>query len=162
MVLAAALSANRSGWLGIFIITVFGIVHSWRYYSKGYLILFFVLSIVYLGLVERYAEDVVDRKVAITREGYVSDYGRQLLIANSLLVGFENPIIGLGKDELHSEMGRRLNLSYAVDTHNLYGYLLGSGGLLTFATFFLYALSKTINLTVLSPEKRFLIWCINP
>jgi len=162
VVLATALSANRSGWLGIVFIILFGLVHSWRHYSRGYVFPFLVLGLLSFWLIRNYAEDVVERKVAVTQEGYISDYGRELLLFHSLQVGMENPFIGVGKDELHKEMAKRLVVSkLKVDTHNLYGYLMGSSGIFTFISFFviLYLVQRPV-LHLKSEQREILLWFI--
>ncbi len=136
------LSANRSGWLGLAVIFI-----SFFFYSGfrrttifiGAGIIFFA----YLAI-EKYASDIVERKREQTVGGYASDEGRQLLMKESFLVGIAHPILGIGKDELHREMARRLRVNRIgiklVDTHFLFGYIFGATGLFALLAFLFFLL----------------------
>jgi hypothetical protein len=134
------LSANRSGWVGlaiIFVAVIFVIG------IKGRTI-FFSLIVVLLSYyaVDQFASDIFSRKKSQTIEGYRSDVGRRMLMVESMVIGLENPLFGVGIDELHHQMASRLNLNrYGVqkmDTHFLPGYLFGATGIISFSLFFLF------------------------
>jgi hypothetical protein len=139
------LSANRSGWLGLVVVFI-----SFLFYSGFRKATIFIgASIVFFAYVaiEKYAGDIVERKREQTVEGYTSDIGRQQLMRESLLVGISHPIFGIGKDELHREMARRLHVNRVginqVDTHFLIGYIFGATGLFTLIAFLLFLLRLT-------------------
>jgi hypothetical protein len=142
IVIQTFLSANRSGYLGLFIIfisylTFFGLNFRTIFVSI-ILILFTYLA------VEKYASDVFERKRQQTVEGYGSDVGRQILIVESLKVGLEHPILGIGFDNLTAEMATRLGVNrfgiFKTDTHFLFGYLFGATGIFSLFFFLLFLL----------------------
>lgn len=134
------LSANRSGWLGLVIIFiailfVIGIRGRTIFFSV------IVIALSYYA-VDRFASDIFSRKKKQTIEGYRSDVGRRMLMVESMTIGIENPLFGVGIDELHHQMAARLGLvRYGVqkmDTHFLPGYLFGATGFFSFLLFFLF------------------------
>ena len=144
-VISIFLSANRSGWLGLAIIAVstFFVMG-----LKGRTILFsMVLVVISYLAVELYASDIFERKRRQTTEGYSSDVGRQLLMRQSLTVGLENPVFGVGMDELHRQMAIRLKLGRfrieKMDTHFLPGYIIGSSGVIALVLFFTFLYQLT-------------------
>lgn len=140
------LSANRSGWLGLSVIAVVFILYA-GISVRSIALALLVGSLVFVAI-DRYAKDIVEHKRDQTLGGYASDRGRQQLAIQALLVGLENPVIGVGKDELHRQMATRLGLNkYGVevtDSHNLWGYLFGATGILSMVAFllFLWGLSR--------------------
>lgn len=154
IVVSIFLSANRSGWLGLFIIMISiffvrGVSVRTLFYA-GILIL-----ITYLA-VDNYAEKIFERKRRQTVEGYKSDEGRKMLMVESLEVGIEHPLLGVGLDELHHQMAIRLGVTrfriYQMDTHFLPGYLLGSSGVVAFLLFFVF-----LSALFAKPDKRLLV-----
>lgn len=150
IVISIFLSANRSGWVGLGIIMLVYFV-----YFRLSFNLFFVTGVLfffsYLGM-DRYAADIVDRKTEQTLEGYESDQGRKILIKESLLVGLENPLMGVGMDQLHRRMNRavhRSSLEFGItDTHFLIGYLFGATGIFSVLFFFLFLIRLTGEIKV--------------
>lgn len=145
VVIGVFLSANRSGWVGLLII-VFSYLIYLRF-SIVTLIIFGVLSIFsYIGI-NRYARDIVEHKINKTVEGYRSDEGRMILINESLKVGLENPLLGVGMDELHKRMDiavRKPSLRKGTtDTHFLVGYLFGATGIFSVFLFLLFLFRLT-------------------
>lgn len=144
------LSANRSGWLGLLVILVVFVV----YLGVGVrsMILLSVFSVLSYFAIENYAIDIVEHKRDQTVEGYSSDEGRQRLALMAFEVGMENPVLGVGMDELHKEMAIRLNMNkYGVektDTHILWGYLFGATGIFSIVAFivFLFSIIKSRSL----------------
>lgn len=140
------LSANRSGWLGLMIILVVYVV----YLGLGIrsILLLGIFGVLIYFVIERYAFDIVEHKREQTVEGYSSDVGRQRLALMAFEVGLENPVLGVGIDELHREMAYRLKLTKfgveKTDTHILWGYLFGATGIfsLTAFIFFLFSIVK--------------------
>ncbi|MDZ4715794.1 MAG: O-antigen ligase family protein [Cytophagales bacterium] len=139
------LSANRSGWLGLAIIffsyMVFSGFEMRTIFLGGLLMLFAYVSVDY------YASDIYDRKQKQTVEGFASDEGRKILILESLRVGWENPLLGVGYDELHAEMARRLGVARfgkkKMDTHFLFGYIFGASGIFSLAFFIFFLIGMT-------------------
>jgi hypothetical protein len=142
------LSANRSGWLGLFVIFISYLM----FYGVNVRTVFIsaVLLVFTYVAVDIYAPDIFERKRTQTLEGYESDVGRQRLIVESMSVGFENPLLGVGFDNLTKEMARRLNINrygvYVTDTHFLFGYIFGATGVFSLLSFlfFLKRLCKNI------------------
>lgn len=143
IVISIFLSANRSGWVGLGII-----VAIYFMYFRLSLNLMFVVTVLfffsYLGI-DKYASDIVERKRMQTVEGYESDEGRLILIKESLKVGYENPLLGIGMDQLHKRMNvvvHRSSLEFGeTDTHFLFGYLFGATGIFSLF-FFLFFLMR--------------------
>ncbi len=133
------LSANRSGWIGLFVIFVSYLLF-YGVNRRTLLISAVLVVFVYLAI-DNYASDIFERKRAQTTEGYGSDIGRQRLIIESLAVGVENPLLGVGFDNLTVEMARRLGINrfgvYQTDTHFMFGYIFGATGVFSFSSLFI-------------------------
>lgn len=145
VVIGVFLSANRSGWVGLLII-VFSYLIYLRF-SVVTLIIFTVLSVFsYIGI-NKYARDIVEHKISKTVEGYTSDEGRVILIKESLKVGLENPLLGVGMDELHKRMNTAVRITPlsqgTTDTHFLVGYLFGATGMFSLFLFLLFLFRLT-------------------
>lgn len=139
------LSANRSGWLGLFIILLSFVVHMGV--GGRSILLACVFSLLSYFIIDRYASDIVEHKSEQTLEGYSSDVGRQRLAIMAFEMGFENPVLGVGMDELHRQLAYKLGLNrYGVektDSHILWGYLFGATGIFSFVSFAFFLLSLT-------------------
>ena len=136
ILVGALLAASRSGWLAVAFVIL------WAGYRLGISIRTLVMiglfaGIAYIGI-QQYASDIVDHKVEQTVEGYDSDEKRQNLIIQSVLIGLRNPVFGLGHIGLQKALAKRVKSygSEVIDPHNVYGYLLGAGGVITFISFF--------------------------
>lgn len=134
------LSANRSGWIGLFIIFVSYLL----FYGVNIrtILISAVLGIFVYLAIDNYAADIFERKRTQTTGGYRSDVGRQMLIVESLSVGLEHPFFGVGFDNLTTEMARRLGVNrfgvYRTDTHFLFGYIFGATGIFSLLAFLLF------------------------
>jgi hypothetical protein len=153
------LSANRSGWIGLFVIFVSYLLF-YGVNGRTLLISAALAFFVYIAI-DNYAADIFKRKKNQTTEGYKSDVGRQRLIIESLSVGLENPVIGVGFDNLTVEMARRLGVNrfgvYKTDTHFLFGYIIGATGifsLLAFLIFLIQLCKARIRKTLASPSVK--------
>lgn len=141
------ISANRSGWLGLGIIGVVFMIFTGV--NSRAIVLATVIGIISYVSIEKYAIDIVEHKREQTLKGYASDRGRELLALQAIQVGLENPLLGVGKDELHRQMALRLNIAKhgleLIDTHILWGYLFGATGIfsLIFFLWFLRSLTST-------------------
>lgn len=140
IVVSMFLSANRSGWLGLFIIALS--IFFVRGVSGRTVLIAIILGIISYFAIDKYAENIFERKRRQTIEGYKSDEGRKMLMVQSLAVGIENPLLGVGLDELHHQMAVRLGVIRfridQMDTHFLPGYLFGSSGIFAFTLFFAF------------------------
>lgn len=130
-------SANRSGWLGAFVIAVMLYARGRR--IRATLFVAVVTAAVY-SLVVRYGStDVVEDRLEQTRGGYKSDELRKELVITAFQVGLDHPIMGVGPQHLPAELARRLRLEYAtVDPHNVVGHVVGGSGYLTLGVFLLF------------------------
>lgn len=150
IVVAAIFTANRSGWLGALVVAVsllYRVGFDFRIVS--FLALISVGATFYIS---NNASEVVEHKVNQTVEGYSSDEKRMDLLRESMLLGIEYPLIGLGQDALHQELANRVK-SYGapqLDTHNMYGTILGGGGVFCFLAFLIFLL-RVVN------PKRFML-----
>lgn len=137
LIIGIALSANRSGWVGAFIILLFIMIRmgiSFRTVIIGGL-----LVVMGYYAVTIFAADIIEHKFKKTTEGYGSDERREELIFLSLKIGLEHPFFGVGFDRLLYELGTRLKVEGdSKDPHNLYGMLLGGLGSFAFISFFKY------------------------
>lgn len=142
------LSANRSGWLGLCVIFISYLV----FYGMNIRTIFIsaVLLVFAYVAIDIYASDIYERKRTQTLEGYGSDIGRQQLIVESFSVGLENPVFGVGFDNLTSEMAKRLNVNrygvYNTDTHFLFGYIFGATGIFSLLFFLVFLLRLCKNM----------------
>lgn len=141
------ISANRSGYLGLAIIGVVFMIYSGA--SARTIVLATVFSFMGYIAVEKYAIDIVEHKREQTIKGFASDVGRQRLAIQSFSVGLENPILGVGKDELHKQMAFRLGVSRygmgSIDSHILWGYLFGATGIFSLLAFLFFLKSMTMK-----------------
>ncbi|HAA11324.1 MAG TPA: hypothetical protein DCE41_06320 [Cytophagales bacterium] len=137
LIIGSILSANRSGWIASAIVLLWGI--GGFGISIRTLVIMGFFGIATLFVVQEFGQDIIDYKVEQTIEGYSSDNKRQTLVTESILIGLENPFFGVGKEGLILELGRRVkSLTGRVDPHNLYGYLMGAGGVFVFTAFFTF------------------------
>ena len=136
VIVGGVLTGNRSGYLGIVVVILVFIV-AFRFSVRA-LVAFILLTLASTYLVDRLALRTFERKLEITTaEDYVSDRAREQLIRESVTAGLQNPFPGLGLIGLQKEMAARLHLQRReeIDPHNLFGYLLGGGGVITFLFF---------------------------
>lgn len=146
MVIGVFLSANRSGWVGLLIIAFTYLVY--LRFKSSTLIVFSLLAVFSYVAINKYASDIVEHKINKTVEGYQSDDGRIILMKESLRTGLENPVLGVGKDELHKRMSKAVRMpsvqAGVMDTHFLTGYLFGATGIFSVIMFysFLYQLTR--------------------
>jgi hypothetical protein len=134
------LSANRSGWVGLAVIFL-SIFYVSGLRIRSLLLMTIIIAASYF-VIENFTKDIFEHKRKQTVDGYISDEGRKLLMIHSLTVGLENPILGVGMDELHQQMAMRLKLGRIgkekLDTHFLPGYLFGSSGIFAVIAFFVF------------------------
>lgn len=144
MVVAIFSTGNRSGYLGVVLIGFMLLVRRGNIVRSVAL-----LSLVSVGgyvFMTQFGDTrVLERRLAQTRDGYESDDLREGLFRESMKIGMESPLVGIGTYELQTELARRLRTrSPRIDPHNTIGLLFGGGGLLLLLTFgyFLYALFR--------------------
>lgn len=168
VIVGVAYTGNRSGYLGLILVLTILVVHFKVSFATIALVLIFGLAGSYL--LDNFAAEVVERKLQQTTEGKKGDSYRQVLFIQSILIGLENPVFGLGLKGLGRELAARVAPEEpALDPHNLYGYLLGGGGVIVFIIFsrfiyllfvniFLYAKLKSRYLFNKFQDHNFTIW----
>lgn len=131
-------TAGRSGWLGMFVV--------------GGLLLFSgrgnrlraTLAVVVVGtlgyfVVEQFSDlNLVSFRWNQTVTGQTADRLRVQLLLGGLQMGLDNPIVGVSPQMVAFEMPKYIDhqqLAY-VDAHNVFGYVCGGSGLITFAALF--------------------------
>ena len=130
-----AFTGNRSGYIGILIVIITLISNFRVNIGSIILVSIFVLASIYL--IESFASEILERKFEQTVEGIRGDSHRQDLFFQSLILGLEYPLLGLGLEGLTRELAFRVDPEFQfLDPHNLYGYLLGGGGIFVFFFFF--------------------------
>lgn len=130
-------TGNRSGYIGILVIGA--IVLRVMKFSVLNIVLIIILAYISMYFLTDSAFDVLERKIDQTTGPYQSNSQRRMLFINSILIGLENPLFGLGKMGLEKELASRIqSIRSHVDPHNLYGYLLGGGGIFSFLAFIIF------------------------
>ena len=130
-----AFTGNRSGYLGILIVILILIANFRISFTTVFLVLFLFIGGYFI--VENLASEVVEHKLEQTTDGKRGDTHRRELLFHSVTLGFEYPLLGLGLTGLCRELAKRVDPEFrALDPHNLYGYLLGGGGVFVFTLFF--------------------------
>jgi hypothetical protein len=154
LMIGLVLSANRSGWVGALV--VFGFMVIRMGVSFRTILIGGVFVVMGYFAVMNFAADIVEHKMNKTTEGYGSDNKRVDLIVESLRIGIEHPFFGVGLDKLRIQLAERLETGEGhVDPHNVYGFLLGAGGIFTFSLFFLFLLSLMFPVKLTSYTKYF-------
>ena len=93
-----------------------------------------VLALGFLGWLSYEIEPVRERWEKTYYEGDTA--GRDVIFAAAWEMFLEKPLLGWGPANNISELGSRLGLRYARDTHNIYLWVLTEAGLLGAAFFF--------------------------
>ncbi len=131
--------SNRSGYLGLAFIVLELFVYSLL--NRRFKIVGRALAWILVGtatgsvvgiLVWRQATEAFERRFEQTVEGTQSDRLRWDIMTTCLQVGMENPVAGIGPQQLPLEIGRRLYTKYheeAIDPHNVFAHLIGGTGL---------------------------------
>ena len=143
MTVAIFSSANRSGWLGAILI---GAMMYGRGRSTRSLILVGVIAFSAYYAVDHYTgTGEVERRVAQTEEGYSGDVVRLDVVSQSLIIGFENPFLGVSPAGLARELARRLPREATVvhslgdakvlGAHNAILQIIGGSGIIAFGCF---------------------------
>ncbi len=153
-------SGNRSGWaagglalLALYVLSGAGAkVKGWFFGAVA------VIGVYYM--VMSTGADVVQERVDLTQTGYKSDDKRKELFVQSIKLGMENPILGVGPERLKVLLTRRIpsGTTYrAVSPHNLTAYVVGGLGLVGVLSlaWFLSTLWKTPKPRVLG--RRFIM-----
>lgn len=132
-------SANRSGWLGLVVISAMLLGGRGLGRKLQAALLLATIGITTYALMTEYgAMDVVEYRVEQTLEGYQSDEVRRDLLVTAFKVGLEHPLLGASPQGLYRELAKRLHSDMGdVDSHNIFGHLFGAGGILSLGTFLL-------------------------
>jgi len=133
-------SANRSGWLGLGLIVGLLMVQGNFIRSA---ILFGIVGVAsFFVLTNVFSTKMIESQLDETVEGHTADHLRGELFLSSMLVGIENPILGVSPQGLYFELARRVNKHYEggiVDPHNVVAHLVGGTGLVCSGAFALFA-----------------------
>lgn len=126
--------ANRSGWLGMLLISIALAGRGQR--IRGLLLTGLLGGVVYVLLHFYGQTDVVEFRLEQTRAGYSSDERRENLLVTSMRIGYENPFFGVGPQNLPYILAYRTHAPEPkVDPHNVFGHVLGGSGVIAFLAF---------------------------
>jgi hypothetical protein len=130
--------SNRSGYLGLAFIVLELFVYSLlnrRFKIVGrafaWILVGAATSAVVGMLIWRQATEAFERRFEQTVEGTQSDRLRWDIMTTCMQVGMDNPIAGVGPQQLPLEVGRRLYAKYhdeAIDPHNVFAHVIGGTG----------------------------------
>lgn len=142
-VVAIGASGNRSGLVGVAVIGFMLALQGRRLVN--------LLVVVVMGGVATYlmvttgATEVVETRLDRSSTIEQSDDNRLQLFDDSLAIFVENPVLGVGPEQLRIELGERLEREGPTDPHNVVAYVMGSGGAVLTITFaaFLWGLVRT-------------------
>jgi len=128
-------TANRSGWVGIFMIGVMLLLRGRR--IQGVLLVGMLAGAIYLFLGRNEGRrDIFQHRYEQTIGGYHSDTMRERLFKTALQLGIEHPVGGVGPTRLRHYLAARLNTpGPEVDPHNVFGHLVGGCGLIVTGIF---------------------------
>lgn len=147
MTVAVFSSANRSGWFGAILIVL-------MMYGRGrgirsWILISVMALAVYYGVVHYTGTAEFQRRVTQTEEGYSGDTVRLDVVSQSLIIGLENPFLGVSPSGLSRELAKRLpneaivihsvRDAKFVGSHNVILQLVGGAGLIAFACFVYFA-----------------------
>ncbi len=151
---------NRSGWaagaLGLVALYVLsGAGAKFRGWIFGAVA---ALGIYYM--VGSFGADVVEERIELTQSGYKSDEKRKELFVESIKLGVQHPLLGVGPLRLKELLTRKIpsGTTYrAVSPHNMTAYVVGGMGLFGVVSllWFLWTLWKTPKPRVVG--KRFVM-----
>ena len=125
--IATMVTLNRSGWLGIAIVTAMLLPQS-RRQNLILLLIAIPACFFYFGESTR-IEGIRDRVVA-THEGLESDHLRIELVRRSFEIALQAPLLGVSPQRLPSELATRLGYPGSqLETHNVFAHLAAGSGL---------------------------------
>lgn len=132
--LCICLNTNRSGWIGLGLIVL---ILSYEKSVKAAIGFAILGAVIYAIVTMYFRTDHLEYRVDQSRSMSGSDQMRRDLIIQSILIGIEHPLLGVSPKLLHLELANRLkwNNPTGLDTHNVYGHLIGGCGLLCFLLF---------------------------
>ncbi len=127
------MSANRSGYLGCFLVAL---MLFWGRWGRGLILVGLFAVATAAWLIQSGATEVFDRRMQQTVEGNESDDYRIEILKSCLAIGLENPLIGISPQEINSELGRRTSVLHGssyVEAHNVFGHIFAASGVICFA-----------------------------
>jgi hypothetical protein len=128
VILGISLNLNRSGWLGLALITTLLLYERSFKAAAAFAVIGAALGIamsIFFDL-----SHVQDRLVA-TRQGLTSDDLRWKLILYSIEIGMENPLFGASPQGLGHELAARLGVpGSSIETHNVFAHIFGGCGVI--------------------------------
>lgn len=132
--LCICLNTNRSGWIGLALIVL---MLSYERSVKAAIVFACLGAIIFAIVSVYFSTEHLEDRIDQSRSMSQSDQMRRDLIIESILIGLEHPLLGVSPKNLHIELANRLSGHglTGIDTHNVYGYLIGGCGLLCFLLF---------------------------
>lgn len=129
-VLCICLNVNRSGWIGLALICA---LLTYERSLKSAIAFGVAGAVVGWIVVTFFGVTHIEERVASTRTGLESDIGRWNLIANSFIVGIENPLLGVSPEGLTRELATRFGYPGGqINTHNVFAHIIGGSGVICF------------------------------
>lgn len=124
-------SGNRSGWVGVALcfLLFLGIP---RRRLRGFTWVVLAGAIVTWIVINYGNTFVLEDRMEMTRNGSLSDETRRALFSNALLIGLENPVLGVSPQRLPFVLAHAVHFRMnVVDPHNVFGFIIGGSGLTT-------------------------------
>lgn len=127
-------SGNRSGYLGAVVIAVMLAARGRR--PRDVVIVVGVGILAFLLLTEYGSILAFQTRFDETLEGETADDFRMEMLDASIAIGEQNPILGIGPQNVRSLLGVQLQVrDETLDPHNIFGFLWAGGGVPLLATF---------------------------
>ncbi len=121
---------NRSGWLGAMVIVLSYLLRDRSLASRAALVA--LATVVGLVLSNTSLFDRFQGRMQEMAEGHTADRLRAELVEQSFMIGFENPLFGVGPVELPRQLALRVHgrsdLEF-IDPHNVFAFVAGGSGL---------------------------------
>jgi len=129
ILLALMLTANRSGWVGAAIVAL-ALATLQRGRRLQATVALSVIGALTAWILSTYlSTSVIEQRVELTVGGYSSDDLRRDLFVGCLRLGLENPLFGVGPQNVPMELAKLLRLTTAFGPHNAPAYLFALGGI---------------------------------
>jgi hypothetical protein len=129
---AIFMSANRSGYVGAVVV---GLMLLWSRKLAGFVFVFLISAALVFGLLQYGNVSVFKQRLEQTQQGTQSDELRIDIIKACVIIGLENPIVGVSPQELAIAIGRRLPMQYhlsMIGSHNVFAHIWAGSGLFCF------------------------------
>jgi len=130
-------TANRSGWVGVILIGLMLVSRGRR--VQGMVLVAVVAGGIYMFVGRQEStRNVLQHRYDQTVGRNYSDTMRKRLFYAALEIGLEHPFLGVGPTRLPYYLADRLKNSMdGIDSHNVFGHLVGGSGLIVTGIFLL-------------------------